>query len=244
MITLSETNTIQGVAASASVISYMITGCELNGTTETYKILAQGQLPNSAGVLYEAPASTTAFAKNITLVNTSAADVTGIILYVNGSTSPYQIIPSSVIVANGKAVFDGTGWKFYDADGALLVANSTRDIDGLILAKQEQIGFVGNAFGGLLTTGLVVSRVVPFGYTIRKWKVTCQTASSIVIDVKKNGVSLIGAGNKPTLVSSQIAEANCTGWTTVTGSAYDQLDFYINSTTAGNVILTLYLTKV
>lgn len=243
MITLTQTNTIQGIAGTGTAITYFIDGAEMISNVQNYKILAQGQLPTSVGVLYTVPSSTNAFIKNITLVNTTSTDVTGVILYINGSTAAYQIIPSSIIVANGKAIFDGTGWKYYDADGALLIANSTRDIDGLIIAKQGSFWLVGNAAGGLLTTGLAGTVVIPYGYTIRKWSVSSSVAQSIVIDIKKSGVSLVGTGNKPTLSSSQFSEANVSGWTTVVGSAYDTLTFHIDSTTTGDVICIIYLTK-
>ena len=122
MITLAATNTIGGVAGSASVITYSIFGMTLNAGAETYAVLAQGQLSNSAATIYTVPSATTAFVKQIMLVNTSGSSVSGVILYINGTTAPFQITGSMSVPANGTVMIDDDGLAIYDANGSLLTS--------------------------------------------------------------------------------------------------------------------------
>lgn len=88
MITLAAADTIQGKAGTATAVTYTLLGLELaSGGAEVYKKLAQGQLGTGAAALYTVPASTTAFIKGIHLANTTGVAVTGIVLYLGGSTA-------------------------------------------------------------------------------------------------------------------------------------------------------------
>jgi hypothetical protein len=120
MIVLAAADTIAGVAASATSITYTIEGMELVGTTETYKTLAQGQLASAAATIYTAPASTQTFVKGIHLVNATAAAVSGIKLFVSGTAAANQITGSLTIPANGWAVYEENGWVIYDALGRIV----------------------------------------------------------------------------------------------------------------------------
>lgn len=120
MLTLAATNTIGGIAGTASVITYSIFGMTLLSGAETYAVLAQGQLSNSAGTLYTVAASTTAFIKQIMLVNTTGSPVTGVILYINGTSAGNQITGSILIPANGTVMIDDDGMAVYDQNGSLL----------------------------------------------------------------------------------------------------------------------------
>jgi hypothetical protein len=76
MLNLAATDILAGVAGTATAITYTLTGMELNAGVEAYKVLAQGQLPNSVGTLYTAPSSTQTFIKSLTLAN-----ATGIVVH-------------------------------------------------------------------------------------------------------------------------------------------------------------------
>lgn len=125
MLTLAAGETISAVAAAATTITYTITGMELNAGVEAYKVLAQGQLPASAGVLYTAPASTQAFVKSLHLANTSGADVTGIKLFKNGTGAINQLTGSMTIPVNGWASYEEDGWRVYNASGERLMNGVT-----------------------------------------------------------------------------------------------------------------------
>lgn len=75
--------------------------------TDTFHVLAQGQLPASIGTLYTVPAATTAIVKSMSLVNPTGGAVTAS-LTVNGTGNANQILPAATILAGGWADFEGT----------------------------------------------------------------------------------------------------------------------------------------
>lgn len=123
MITLATADTVAGVASAASQVTCTMFGMELNGTTEVYKNLYQGQLSNVAGVLYTAPASNTAFIKTITIVNNDTAART-FRLFRGGTSNANAITPTVTLLPQGMAIYeDGLGWQFYNSAGQVLQAN-------------------------------------------------------------------------------------------------------------------------
>ena len=74
---------------------------------ETYKKLAQGQLPSSAGTIYTVPSGTSTIIKHIRLVNTDSSARTAR-LYHDGTTDATTILPAASIEAGGWAEFEGT----------------------------------------------------------------------------------------------------------------------------------------
>jgi len=74
---------------------------------ETYKKLAQGQLPATVGTLYTVPASTTAIVKYITLTNNTAGAQTAQLFH-DGTAAAQSILPAISIAAGGWAEFEGT----------------------------------------------------------------------------------------------------------------------------------------
>jgi hypothetical protein len=116
MISLAAGETIRGVASAAASVTYTITGMELSTlAVETYHVLAQGTLPNAAGIIYTAPASNSAFVKTVLLANTTAGPIT-VTLYINGTAAANQI-GACVIPLNGHAIINQYGWEVYDANG-------------------------------------------------------------------------------------------------------------------------------
>lgn len=132
MLTLGPGETISAVGATATAITYTISGMELNAGVEAYKVLAQGQLPSVAGVLYTAPASTQTFVKSIHLVNTTGSDVTGIKLFKNGTGTINQITGSLTIPANGWATYEEDGWRAYNSNGERLVNGTAPATGGIV----------------------------------------------------------------------------------------------------------------
>ena len=116
MITLAAAETIQGLASAATSVTYSITGMEKVGTTETYKTLAQGQLPAAAGAIYTA-SGVVALVKEILLHNATAGSIT-ITLFING-TADANKIGKFILLAGGSAVYNSDGWKFFDGAGHL-----------------------------------------------------------------------------------------------------------------------------
>jgi hypothetical protein len=125
MLTLAAGDTIAGVAAAATSITYTIFGMELNAGIESYKILAQGQLPSSAAVLYTAPAGSQIFVKSMHLTNTTGATVGGVKLFKLGTAAGNQITGSFSIPGNGWATYEEDGWKVYNTAGEQLITGIT-----------------------------------------------------------------------------------------------------------------------
>lgn len=124
MLTLDTAGTISGKAGTATAITYTIMG-DAVGTSDSFKTLAQGQLATSTGTLYTVPASTQSLIRQIHLANTTGADVTGIVFYVNGTAATNQISGTISIPANGTSVYANGLWQMYDANGRVLTSMSS-----------------------------------------------------------------------------------------------------------------------
>lgn len=129
MINLSGNGSIWAVAANNNQIICTISGMQLAAGVETYQILGQAYVVNSASNMYTVPANTTAFVKRIFLANSNAsAAQAGIIVYANGTGNANnainQITGNFTIPVGGFAVYDESGWTFFDALGNVLTSNS------------------------------------------------------------------------------------------------------------------------
>jgi len=121
MITLAAADYLAADSTSGSVVTYTISGMELNGTTEVYKILAQGQVAASIGTIYTVPTSTTAFIKKMSFVNNDTV-VRTLELTRGGTVAANRITPIFEIPAGGMAEYEsGIGWRMLNAQGQMLV---------------------------------------------------------------------------------------------------------------------------
>lgn len=204
MFTLNTGETLQGVAGSASAITYTVTGDEKAGLSDTFKVLTQGQLPSSAGVLYTVPVSTMAMVQKIFLANTTAGAVVAT-LYINGTAATNQIVRLA-IPANGSAIFSHDGWTVYDASGLTTSVGSvtlTGDITGTGVGSVPTVLPVVNAGVGSFGS----PTAVPVLTVNAKGQVTAAGSSSIqIVPAQVTGLSFFA-----TL-------ANLSGDITTTGS--------------------------
>jgi hypothetical protein len=136
-MTLTAAGTIAGVAASASTVTYTIFGDEF-GTTDSFKKLAQGQLPAAAATIYTVPGSTSSIVKSIVLDNTSG--VSQLVSMFMDGTAATNRIGSFTIPAGGNATWTASGWSMHDTTGALLGTTA--------LPAQANNTFTGNISGG------------------------------------------------------------------------------------------------
>ncbi|MGV0984968.1 MAG: hypothetical protein ACOYB2_10465 [Limnohabitans sp.] len=124
MYLLAAAGTLQGVASAASELTCTVFGMELNAGVEAYKPLAQVQLAASAGEVYAAPASTEAFIRTITVVNTNTTTARTFQLFVNGSDAAHAITPVFVVPAGGSAIYeDGIGWSVATIEAGTTLLN-------------------------------------------------------------------------------------------------------------------------
>jgi len=93
----------------------------------------------------------------------------------------------------------------------------------------RQISGGADGLGSAVYPGSLGFKIPSYNGTITSWSIIADIAGDIVIDVKKNGVSMIGAGNKPTLSASSSASANVSGWTSTAIVAGDNIELVILS---------------
>lgn len=124
MLNLAAADTIAGVASAASQVTCTIFGMELSGSTETYKVLYQGQLAAAAATIYTVPASTTAFVKSIAVVNNDASTRT-FTLYRGGTANANKIIGPISLPAGYSAWFTSEGWHVLTDQGQVLGVGAT-----------------------------------------------------------------------------------------------------------------------
>lgn len=141
----------------------------------------------------------------------------------------YRLTP--LLALNG-----GAGGFVCDAIG---VGNSSVDVELII-----------DGGGSPVTTGNKGWLHVPFSATIFAWRILADQSGSIVVDILRanNGfpvTSMVGAGNKPTLTSQQIAEAAPSGWTSVAVAPDDWIAFNVTSAaTVTRVTVVLSMSKI
>lgn len=137
-MTLTAAGTIAGVAASASTVTYTIFGDEV-GTADSFKKLAQGQLPAAAATVYTVPGATQSIVKTIVLDN-NGVTAQLVSMYIDGTAATNRI-GSFTIPAGGNATWTAAGWAMHDTTGALLGTTA--------LPPQANNTFTGNISGGV-----------------------------------------------------------------------------------------------
>jgi hypothetical protein len=130
-----------------------------------------------------------------------------------------------------QALFSGAGGFDLSCIGSSLVLSA--------------IQFFIDGGGVAITPGLKVWVRIPFPFQITAWHVLSDQTGSCVLDVWDNGhafptSSIIGAGNKPTLSSAQIADANVSGWTSTVLSQGDYVGVdVVSATTVTKIFMDL-----
>lgn len=94
---------------------------------------------------------------------------------------------------------------------------------------KDKIGVSVDGSGAVITTGSKHYSTVPMTGVLTKYFLVSDISGSIVFDIKINGTSIVGAGNKPTLSGAQYANANLTSWTSVAVTEGDRVEFYVDS---------------
>lgn len=132
MFNLEASQTLSGVAGTASAVTYTINLDELT-TADAFKS-PQGQLPSSVGTLYTAPgAGAMVLVKSVVLSNATGSQVTGIKLFKTATAAANQITGTFSIPANGTAIYTGEILQIADGTGAIVSTTSvtlTGDVTG------------------------------------------------------------------------------------------------------------------
>lgn len=110
--------------------------------------------------------------------------------------------------------------------------------DTRIVKSSFDVSFDGQ--GGVITVNAnAIKRAVANGGTVTGFSLKGDVSGSIEIDMKKNGVSMVGAGNKIDLISQSSDTGSPTSWTSTTFVADDEIEFVVSSATT---ITKLWLT--
>jgi|SRR5579859_1295249 len=145
---LGNGDNLRGLAGTGAVVTYTVSGVESIADVLNHKILAQGQLGTSDGVLYDSKPDMATVVTEVILANTSGTAVTGVALSINGSsaTAANQILSSTTIPANGQAIISNGELRIYDASGNLY-QTATTPFDATIPAvtTPAALGTVGTA---------------------------------------------------------------------------------------------------
>lgn len=197
--TLEPTQTLQGVAGTASAITYSVFGDAIVGGTDEFKLLAQGALPSSAGLLYDDALAET-IVKVIRLVNVTGSPVTGIKFFVGGTTPLGNQIDQLDLPAFGSATLSGEGSQIRDASGAPLESAVTLTGDA-----------TGTGLGTIATTvvqiqGRPVSASAPSSgqalvWTGAAWVPTTVVASATAADAS---ITVGGTATAPTFATGRL----------------------------------------
>lgn len=181
-----------------------------------------------------------------------------------GFTSEIQLLSGSDIVFNAPDNASLIGFKspnatyssvIYelpagDADG-YLKSNGAGILSWQTPTSTSAIGITFDGGGSAYVAGSTVVVTVPYSCTISSWAVVANSTGSISIDIKKstfadypNLTSMVGAGNKPSLINQQKDAETPSSWTSTAITSGDTLSFVVDSSSA--VIyggLTLWVTK-
>jgi hypothetical protein len=113
--------------------------------------------------------------------------------------------------------------------GKSLVIASTSANARSILSITALCTFIIDGNGSVPSTGAYNLSTVPRGTVLTSYSLTGDKIGSAVIDVKIGGTSIVGAGNKPTLVNTNTVQAVLSGWTTTTLTANQIMTFNLDS---------------
>jgi hypothetical protein len=153
------------------------------------------------------------------------ANQTGVIT-VNG----IKIIECDVNPSIGLGLSAPIGSIASARDGSgLFYKNSFGDTSWSNNSFVKQIGASVNGLGSAIQVGSVGFSMPSFSGNIISWSLIGDVSGDVVFDVKVSGVSIVGAGNKPTIVAGLSNSANVSGWTSVSVVAGSYIEFVIES---------------
>lgn len=92
-----------------------------------------------------------------------------------------------------------------------------------------QIGASVNGLGSAIQVGSVGFSIPAFSGNITSWSLVGDVSGDVVFDILIGGVSIVGAGNKPTIVGSTDNAENVSGWTSVAIVEGTYVEFVIES---------------
>lgn len=160
--------------------------------------------------------------------------------------------PTTTLQVSGTTKTDSLNLNILPQSGGTTDDILVRSSDGTVKKITASIpnllkssfGFTIDGGGITPFTGDKGFTYIPYDGTITGWYIVGDVSGSTVIDIKRNGTSIIGTGNKPTLSSIQRANALVSGWTSTSIVTNDELEFVLDSAdTLTRVNLVVLITK-
>ena len=92
-------------------------------------------------------------------------------------------------------------------------------------------GLTVDGSGSQLTTGIKGYVTIPMNIELLEWYIVAKESGAVIIDINNGigGNSIVGGGNRPTLISQQNSSANVTSWDTTTLNQGDLIEFEVDS---------------
>lgn len=95
------------------------------------------------------------------------------------------------------------------------------------------IGCSIDGLGSPIQSGAVGFSAIIYSGTIAEWTIIGDQVGEVQFDIKRNGVSIVGAGNKPAVVAilgtETSASESVVGWTSNTVTAGDFIEYVIEN---------------
>lgn len=107
--------------------------------------------------------------------------------------------------------------------------NYWNGLNWIQITQSAQIGASVNGLGSAIQVGSVGFSIPAFSGNITSWSLVGDVSGDVVFDVRINGVSIVGAGNKPTITANTDNAENVSGWTSVAVVAGTYVEFVIES---------------
>jgi hypothetical protein len=167
-----------------------------------------------------------------------------------GTASVQPIADLPILLQNDYLNFGGVvpgdlGYGFRDNNGVIEYKNEDGNWMpfGGDVALTDTFGITVDGAGTVLTTGSKGFRYIEQDCTITGWNVIADQTGSVIFDVKRAGVSIVGT-EKPNLYSQQYnSDTSLSTWTTSL-SAGDIIEFVIDSASiVTRATLTVLVTK-
>lgn len=238
----SATSKLIGSSASSTALQEISLGSGLSLSGTTLSVSGSGGTVTSVSAL---------------TLGTTGTDLSSSVA--NGTTTPVITLNVPTASATNRGVLSSTDWSTFNnkQPAGNYITGLTGDVTAsgpgsaaATVKSNLKIGSISltiTGSGTVPSTGAFGAVIVPYAGTITDWYLVTtgdSPSGSIVIDVKRSGTSIIGAGNKPTLSSGTSANAAVSGWTSTAVSANDAFTFNIDSASSlTGVTLMIKITK-
>jgi hypothetical protein len=194
------------------------------------------------------------FSRGLQLVSTN------VVVSFKAGVASYSNLPITSNVIGDARITNDTGhlyvWNISSSSGALTDWSDAGDIMDINwsaitgIPDSVVVGSFGITIDGGASAPAAGSKgfvpAMPYSGTIVSWYIKGDVAGNCVVDIKRNGTSIIGSGNKPTL-SGTVQQANAvanSSWTSKAITKLDEIEFdLVSADTLKRINLIVIMAK-